>query len=81
MITEIASYQTTKKIRQVHFQLWELELSPQNETTGRKEAIVTMKPDSDKPAMVKQQIKYTDFPLEYVKLYLIDDVLLLPSEY
>jgi len=77
----IASYQTDEKIRKLHFQVWELKLSPDNATTGKHEAVVTMKTDSNRPLMVKQQIEYTDFPLDSITLYLIDGVILLTSEY
>ena len=77
----IASYQTDKKIRTEPFQVWELKLSLDNATTGKHEAVVTMKTDTDHPLLVEQQIEYTDFPLDFITLYLIDGVILLPSEY
>lgn len=40
-----------------------------------------MKEDTDEPILVKQKIGYTDFPEGILKMYLIDNVLLLPSEY
>jgi hypothetical protein len=36
---------------------------------------------NDKILVVKQKIPYTNFPLDEVKMYLIDGVILLPSEY
>ena len=77
----ISSYQHDPKIRRERFQVWELTLSPDNATTGKHEAVVTMKTDSDRPLMVEQQIEYTDFPLDSITLYLIDGVILLTSEY
>lgn len=77
----IASYQTEQKIRNEHFQVWELKLSPDNATTGKHEAVATMKTDSDQPELVRQEIEYTDFPLDSVTVWLIDGVMLLPSEY
>lgn len=61
--------------RKESFQLWELKVNKD------KSCILTMKEDSDSPILVKQEIEWTDFPLDYIKLYLIDGVLLLPSEY
>jgi len=70
LIDAIASYG-----RKEPFQLWELA-KHENKT-----ATLTMKEDSDRPVLVRQTIKWTDFPLDSIKLYLIDGVLLLPSEY
>jgi len=77
----IASYQLQDEIRREPFQVWELKLSPNNATTGKYEAVVTMKTDTNRPLLVKQQIEYTDFPLDSITLYLIDGVILLTSEY
>jgi len=51
------------------------------EVKDDKSAVVTMREDTGKKALVMQRIGYTDFPLKSIKLYLIDGVLLLPSEY
>jgi hypothetical protein len=40
-----------------------------------------MKTDTNNPELVKQEIMHTDFPLETVQVWLIDGVMLLPSEY
>ena len=36
--------------------------------------------DRNGNTIARQQIEYSDFPLKEIKLYLIDGVLLLPSE-
>ena len=77
----IASYQTDPKIRREPFQVWELTLSPKDKATGKQAAVVTMKTDTKHPLLVKQEIEYTDFPLDSITLYLIDGVILLTSEY
>ena len=56
------------------FQIWTLVVKD-------KKAVVTMKEDSDTPVLIKQEIEYTDFPLDEISLWLIDGVLILPSEY
>ena len=56
------------------FQIWELEVKD-------RKAVLTMKEDTDQPILVKQDIDHTDFPEGLWKFYLIDGVLLLPSEY
>ena len=78
----IASYQTDAKIRREGFQIWELKLSPKVEGNPHAQpCVVTMKTDTDKPLLVKQELCYTDFPLDSITLWLIDGVILLPSEY
>ena len=66
----IGSYRRTEP-----FQVWELITFKDNT------AVLTMKEDSNLPHKVSKKIRFTDFPLESIKLYLIDGILLLPSEY
>ena len=71
LLIAISSYH-----RKEPFQVWELKVSKD------KSATLTMKEDSGEPLLVEQKIPFTDFPLEEgITLYLIDGVLLLPSEY
>lgn len=64
----------TSYSRKEEFQIWELE-------SKDRKAVLTMKEDSDQPILVRQDIGHTDFPEGLWKFYLIDGVLLLPSEY
>lgn len=64
--------------RKEEFQVWELTVC---ETDTGKSATLTMREDSDEPILVSQSFQYTDFPLPKLKLYLINNVLLLPEEY
>ena len=73
LIDVVFSYQD-KKISLIPFQIWEIT------STGDK-ATVEMKEDTDQPVLIKQEIEFTDFPEGIFKMYLIDNVLLLPSEY
>jgi len=79
LIDAVASYQPDKRItsRQdlVDFQLWELAVAED------KSAVLTMRGDSDQPAVITQEIPFTDFPLEHIKLYVSGGTLMLPSEY
>ena len=70
LLTAIASYQ-----RKEPFQVWRLEVNED------KTAVLTMREDTGEPVLVEQEIKYTDFPLKEIKLWLINGVLILPSEY
>lgn len=73
--------------RKEDFQLWSLKVM------SDKTAVLTMKEDTDCPNLVEQKIHYTDFPLEEIEFYAINDhncngewgpvhvVLMLKSEY
>ena len=71
----IASYQQKcmrdSMLRDIQF--WTLKV---NDSTG----VVTCDRDTDDTAF-KQNIPYTDFPLNEIKLYCTNGVILLPSEY
>jgi hypothetical protein len=56
------------------FQLWELFVKP-----DRSARIVCSRDSEDKA--FQQEIEYTDFALDYVRLYVEDSVILLPSEH
>ena len=83
LVDAIASYQVEQ--REVDFQVWELKTNTEEHT-----AVLTMKEDTGQPELVRQEIPYTDFPLDSVKFYVqlgsIDGynpvlVLMLTSEY
>ncbi|MDL2232138.1 hypothetical protein LJC63_00975 [Ruminococcaceae bacterium OttesenSCG-928-L11] len=69
----IGSYQTDERIDQ-SFQMWTLEV---NLEAGS--GVVRGYNDTD--LIITQEIPFTDFPLEEVELYLMDGIILLPSEY
>jgi hypothetical protein len=84
LVDAIASHQHNEKVRNEPFQLWELKVNK-----GKRKAVLTCKSDSDQPAIVKQLIEYTNFPLESIQIYVelgsIDGVkeefiAMLPSE-
>ena len=78
LIDVVVSYQMTKRIKCIPFQIWRI-----NSTEGK--AVIEMRQDTDQPVLVRQQIPFTDFPEGSLQLYCIDDserkVILLPSEY
>lgn len=57
------------------FQVWTLEVNED------RSAVLTMREDSGEPIRVKQEIPFTDFPMPKISLWLINGVLILPSEY
>lgn len=74
LIDLVGSYQPTH--RHVPFQFWELDVQLEE-----RKGVIKMSEDLGAPILVSQEIPYTDFPLKEIKLYCIDNVLLLPSEY
>jgi hypothetical protein len=68
----IGSYQSDKALDK-NFQVWKLEVNPDNSAD--------VYGYNDTTLIITQKIPYTDFPLDEIKLYLIDGVILLPSEY
>ena len=62
------------KFRNVPFQVWELRVK---DMVGE----LTMKGDSGKPVKYRQRYSYTDFPEGTFELWVIDGVMILPSEY
>ena len=75
LIDAISSYQTKNLKGNYPFQIWELKVNTNNS------CVLTMIEDTNCPEIVHQEIEYTDFSLDYIKLYFIDNILLLTSEY
>jgi hypothetical protein len=42
---------------------------------------LTCREDTGKKSLIIQSIEFSDFPLDYIKIWVIDKVALLPSEY
>ena len=63
------------KVKEMPFQLWALVVDED------RKAILTCREDCNTPAIYEQNYEYTDFPVGTWKMYLIDGVLMLPSEY
>lgn len=74
LIDLVGSYQHT--LRDIPFQLWQIVVDDNTDS-----AVVTMREDTDQPTGIRQDIPYTDFPLEDFSWYCIDNVMLLKSEY
>lgn len=71
----ILSYQCEKILRHVNFQLWELRQSKKDLSW-----LLTCKKDSNLKPLISQVIEFSDYPLDYLKLYVIQGIVLLPSE-
>jgi hypothetical protein len=73
LLDVIGSYQLEPNLDKA-FQVWTLEVN-----RDKSDGIV--RGYNDNTLIITQEIPYTDFPLDEIKFYLIDGVILLPSEY
>ena len=76
LLDAIASHQTKKFLSNPNlreFQIWYLQVK---ENSG----ILICEWDTNQEVL-RQEVLYTDFPLPNIKLYLVEKVLMLPSEY
>ena len=72
----LLSYQTNKVLRDINFQVWEFRRLKKDLSW-----VLTCRQDSDKKPIITQLIEFSDFPLDCIKIWVIDKVALLPSEY
>jgi len=72
----ILSYQQDKILKGINFQIWEL-------TQLRKDLtwLLTCREDTGRKPIISQLIEYSDFPIDNIKIWVIDKVAILPSEY
>lgn len=73
LIDHIFSHQRLDALKGQSFQVWKIEVA--NESA---EIVVE---DGNDNALTRFRIIYTDFPLERFTLWLVDNTLMLPSEY
>ena len=73
-LIEDISIVSKMKFSNIPFQIWVLQVQ-------NGEGILTMKEDTNEPVLYRQEYSFTNFPAGTLKLYLIDEVMLLPSEY
>lgn len=73
LLDTIFSMQFSKEVLEQEFQVWKLEVKDQSGT-------LTLE-DGNGNEAIRQEISYTDFPLDEITLWLVNNVLLLPSEY
>ena len=73
LMDTIASYQARGKLTGEAFQVWTL-------TVTDSEALLICTDGNDNE-LIRQEIPYTDFPLDKITLWCVDGVILLPSEY
>ena len=73
LIDKIMAVQTLPKLRNQAFQAWTFKVQDE-----KGELIAT---DGNSNVLYREYITYTDFPLQEIKFYFTDNVLLLTSEY
>lgn len=73
LVTNIASQQHRQELKDTPFQVWKLKKD------GNSAMLICE--DGNDNIVFKTFIMYTDFPLDTIKLFLTDNVLMLPSEY
>lgn len=74
LIDLVASWCPHPSIRNEQFVVWTLTVRPDR-------TAVVIADDGNGHELTRQGIGWTDFPLDRIDLYLVDKVLLLPSEY
>ena len=75
LLDEIAfAQQGNKQVAAQAFQLWKLTVRPDHTATLTCE-------DGNYKVIFTKPLEYTDFPLDEIKFYFTDNVILLPSEY
>jgi len=72
----ILSYQDDKLLMKVNFQIWELKRLKKDLSW-----LLTCREDTNKKALISQAIEFSDFPIDYIRIWVIGSVALLPSEY
>lgn len=75
LVDIVASYQGQHPAKNEPFQCWVL-----SRRTGTA-FVIEMNDGRTKNAMIRQEIEFSDFPLDTITLYLCDGVLMLTSEY
>lgn len=78
LMDAIASHQKLPKLRNESFQVWRLTVTRNKQ--GSKEATLVADDGNDN-VLARQRIPFTDFPLDKIKLYLVDNIIMLPNEY
>lgn len=73
LIDVIASAQLIGEVEREEFQVWILKTK---DSTG-----IVYAEDGNGNLIYRQEIEFTDFPLEEIKFFFTDNVLMLPSEY
>jgi|ERR1035437_215799 hypothetical protein len=75
LFDSILIFQTDKRLKGANFQIWTLQQSKKDLSW-----LLICREDSNLKPLISQVIEFSDFPLDYIKLYVIQGIALLPSE-
>jgi hypothetical protein len=74
LIDKIATLQLDPKVKDEEFQAWTLKVN-----NDKSASLVC--DDGNNNEIHRERIDWTDFPLDHIKFYFCNDVIMLPSEY
>lgn len=74
LIDLVASWMPDPRLVGEEFVVWKLTVQPDH-------TAIAIADDGNGNELTRQEIEFTDFPLEEISLYLTNSTLLLPSEY
>jgi len=74
LLDAIASYQKDARIADLSIQFWELVVK-------KNKALLTVHEDKGMPSRIGQEFEFTDLPDGEYKIWVSDNIALLPSEY
>ncbi len=72
----ILKYQDDPGLKKENFQIWELRRLKKDMSW-----LLTCKRDIKANPIIRKEIESSDFPIDYIRLWVIGSVVLLPSEY
>lgn len=75
LLDEIAFGQSVPAVAAEEFQVWKLSVD-----LARNNGVLTCDDGNDRVVFTRQ-IEFTDFPLDEIRFYFIDNTILLPDEY
>lgn len=70
----ILSWQTKPEVAKENFQFWTLQKQPDDTWIAKCE-------DGNKNVLALQKMEHSDFPLNEMTIWVVDNIALLPSEY
>jgi hypothetical protein len=71
----IVKYQEELEPKNINFQIWELERLKKDLTW-----LLTCREHLGEKPIIRQPIEYSNFPLDFIRMWLVGGIMLLPSE-
>jgi hypothetical protein len=76
LFDDILKYQDDKLLKKINFQIWEFKRLKKDLSW-----LLTCREDTDNKALISQSIEFSDFPIDYIRIWVIGSIALLPTEY